>query len=155
MFAAFVSLLFFPVFSANGQVHDVPDTRVESFYHEDIFTADSDTFELTNYKEVGLYAGKGHWLRVRGHVHSILQAESIPDQPMFIDITGQHPDNPFSVVIFAEDQATFPSISTQLKGRDIEIVARPVFYIFQSPHSGKSFQRITFVLRDRFQLRIL
>ncbi len=155
MLTAFVSLLLFPAVFLNEPVSDAPATHIDSYNIEELFTADSDTFELNNHKEVGLYVGKGHWLRIRGHVHSILQAESLPEQPMFIDITGQHPNNPFSVVIFSEDQSAFPSVAERLKDRDIEIVARPVFYIFQSPHSGKTFQRITFVLRDPSQLRVL
>jgi hypothetical protein len=124
-------------------------------YSWDVIQTDNDTVRITNPREVGLYAGKGHWVKITGPVRGVFYKKNTPPSyPTFIDLFEAYPDNAFAVVVFEEDKPNFPPLEATFNGQMVEITGQPIRYVF-AREDGTLFPRVTFILKDPAQIRIL
>lgn len=86
----------------------------------------------------------GRLVRVEG---TVMQVKKV-GKSCFLDLVAKFPDNPFTVVVYEEDWAKFPDITT-FKDQKVEVVGMIEAYKY-----GKNVGRLFMKLRNADQVKV-
>ena len=123
-----------------------PDPATEALFKQMDSTAWNIPIEVKNPFIIKENSAKflGRLVRVEG---TVMQVKKV-GKSCFLDLVAKFPDNPFAVVVYEEDWAKFPDLTT-FKDQKVEVVGMIEAYKY-----GKNVGRLYMKLRNADQVKV-
>ena len=123
-----------------------PDPATEALFKQMDSTAWNIPIEVKNPFVIKENSAKflGRLVRVEG---TVMQVKKV-GKSCFLDLVAKFPDNPFTVVVYEEDWAKFPDLTT-FKDQKVEVVGMIEAYKY-----GKNVGRLYMKLRNADQVKV-